>query len=411
MHKLVVVSELYYPEETSTGYFLTGIAEGIQARGDFEVRALSVEPTYSKRGESAPKYEVRAGVHIHRLSAPIGNKNKLLGRLWNMLSLTFRMGLALGFAIKRDDYVLVVTNPPSLPLLVGWIARLKGAHPVLLMHDVYPDVLVPTGFTNEKSLIYRGIDRLQQHMLQLMSGIVVLGRDMEKRVARKCPHAHANFSIIPNWGDVERIIPNARSQNPVRVQHVLEDKFIVQFSGNLGRTHGLEDVVEISKRLLGNQRICFLIFGWGAGRDWLEDQIKEHQLDNVLLLPPCHKDELGDYLNACDLFFMPFKDAMEGISVPSRMYNVMAAGNAFLAVTSDQSELAKVVEEEGIGYVVAPKDLEGMQRCIEQALNHPERLAEMRLRSRQAALQKYTQSHVVDAYNKLFNNLAQKPKI
>lgn len=29
--KVWVVSELYYPEDTSTGYFLTGIAEGLAA--------------------------------------------------------------------------------------------------------------------------------------------------------------------------------------------------------------------------------------------------------------------------------------------------------------------------------------------------------------------------------------------
>ena len=37
--RLWVVSELYYPEETSTGYYLTKIAEGLT--DDFELRLFA----------------------------------------------------------------------------------------------------------------------------------------------------------------------------------------------------------------------------------------------------------------------------------------------------------------------------------------------------------------------------------
>ena len=108
-----IISELYYPEDTSTGYFVTGIAEGLAAAEDFEVLVLCSQPSYSKKGLTAPKREHRNGVTVRRLGAPRGDKNRLLGRFWNLLALSLRFGVALLAFVKRGDKVLVLTNPPS----------------------------------------------------------------------------------------------------------------------------------------------------------------------------------------------------------------------------------------------------------------------------------------------------------
>ena len=406
--QLRVISELYYPEETSTGFFVTGIAEGLAESKRYEVSVLCAQPTYSQKGVLAPKCESHRGVSIQRLSAPSADNKAFVGRLWNTFSLTVRFAFSMLGFIKRGDIVMVVTNPPSLPLLVGWIAKLKGAVPVLLVHDVYPDVLVPTGITQEGSLLYKGVDLLQRHMLRQMQRIVVLGRDMEERILAKLPTSdRSRFSIIPNWGETDAIHPGSRVNNCVRARHKLNDKFIIQFSGNLGRTHGLEDLIALAQGLKPRTEIHFLVFGWGAGRSWLEATIKELELSNVTLLPPCEKAELGNYLTACDLFFMPFKKGMEGISVPSRLYNVMSAGNPVLAITGSASELAQVVDEESMGWVVDPGDVDSMIAVVEEAVLRPEQLAVMCENARGALETKYTRECVVQRFAELFDGMNQ----
>lgn len=406
LKRLKIISELYYPEETSTGYFVTGIAEGLAKSDAYNVSVLCAQPTYSQKGVLAPKSEFHKAVSIQRLSAPSADNKTLLGRIWNTLSLTVRFAFSMLGFIKRGDVVMVVTNPPSLPLLVGWFARLKGAVPVLLVHDVYPDVLVPTGITKEGSLLYRVVDSFQRHMLRHMRRIVVLGRDMEARLQAKLSGSNqSGFSIIPNWGESAAIHPELRTENPVRAKHGLNEKFVIQFSGNLGRTHGLDDLVELAKRFKGRADVHFLVFGWGAGRQWLEEQIEVLNLSNMTLLPPCEKAELGDYLTACDLFFMPFKKGMEGISVPSRLYNVMAAGSPILAVAGKTSELAQVVEEEAMGWVVSPGDVDSMIAVVEEAMLQPEQLSVMSEHARAALEAKYTREHVVQQFTKLFDGM------
>lgn len=361
----------------------------------WQISVLCSQPSYRQRGKLAATQEERNGVDIFRISAPGGDKNRLLGRLWNFGSLTLRMGWAMLKRVRKGDVVVVLTNPPSLPLLAMMVCRLKGAQPVLWVQDVYPDVLAPVGLLSERCTFYRLLDGLQSQVVRRMAKIIVLGRDMQERMVKKLNGRKIPLFIIPNWGELTGIEQQDRAANPLRQKLGLKGKFIVQMSGNLGRTHGLEDLVGLAKRLQADARYHFLIFGWGAVRLWLEETIEREQLKNISLLEPCAKEELATYLSCCDLFFLPFKRGMEGISVPSRMYNVMAAGNAILAVAGSRSELAQVVEEERIGWVVEPGNIDAMVAAVKAAIAQPEKLEQMRQRARVAAASKYNRQKVI----------------
>ena len=79
-----VVSELYAPEETSTGHYATGIAEGLA--GSAEVGAVVAQPSYSRRGLKAPRREVRNGVRVHRVRSTTLDKNSAVGKAINSLT-------------------------------------------------------------------------------------------------------------------------------------------------------------------------------------------------------------------------------------------------------------------------------------------------------------------------------------
>src|SRR4051794_1464958 len=53
---LWILSEVYYPEVISTGYYLTSIAEGLTDK--FDVRVITGQPKHMSRGLKAPKREV-----------------------------------------------------------------------------------------------------------------------------------------------------------------------------------------------------------------------------------------------------------------------------------------------------------------------------------------------------------------
>ena len=61
---------------------------------------------------------------------------------------------------------------------------------------------------------------------------------------------------------------------------------------------------------------------------------------------------LGPMLACSNATIIAFVDQMLGVSVPSRMYNVMAAGVPLIAISHPQSELSLVTEESDCGWVL-----------------------------------------------------------
>ncbi len=402
-HSLLwVLSELYYPEETSTGYYLTKLAEGLAARRP--VRVVCGQPSYSNRGMRAPRDEVHNRVAIHRCWATTWNKDHLALRLVNLLTVSFSLVTYLLLHLRHGDRVLVVTNPPLLPFLVDWVCRMRGARCFLRVEDVYPEALGAAGLLSRHSRLARFLERRVRRLYRSVERIIVLGRDASKLVEGKLPPSlTAKLAVITNWADIDSAPHIARHENPLLARLGLGDHFVVQYSGNLGRTHNIAAIVSCAERLRHEPGIHFLVIGSGAKWAWLEQCIQSRSLQNVSLLRPCPRSELATSLNACDLSIIPFVEGMAGVSVPSRMYNVMAAGKPLIAMADHDSELARVVKEEGVGWVVPPDDIEGFARAVIEARSQPQRLQQMGRRAQRAVEQKYRLKSILEKYERLLD--------
>lgn len=150
MKRLWIVSELYYPEESATGYYVTHIAEGLAA--SFPVSVLCSQPTYASRGVKAPWREHRNGVNVRRCWSTTFSKDKLLSRFANVITICVSLFVAALRASRAGDVFLVTTNPPLLPAFISLAAKLRRARCVMLTHDVYPDVLASIGVLRKRVL-------------------------------------------------------------------------------------------------------------------------------------------------------------------------------------------------------------------------------------------------------------------
>lgn len=399
---ICIITELYYPEETSTGHFLTKIAEGLAQHNNVSV--ICSQPTYSQRGIRAPRREVHKGVHIFRCWGGRLNKDFLPFRIVNFLTISFSLFLFSLIRFRPGDKVLVVTNPPLLPFLVTIATKIKRCTSILLVHDVYPEVLAAAGILRQESIIFKMIQAAAHWLYNRVTAIIVIGRDMANIAGTKCKD-RSKIHVITNWADLDIVKPNARPKNNVLKVHGLLDSFVVQYCGNMGRTHGVEYLVKSAEKLQADHSIHFLFIGSGARKSWLEREVAKLKLANITILPRCPREELAEHLNACDLAVISFVPGMRGVSVPSRMYNVMAAGKPILAVTDADSELAMVVVEEKIGWVVVPGEVDSLTLAIQGASSDPERLNAMGNRARQVAEEKYAFAEIIQQYRKLFQSL------
>ncbi len=394
--KLWVVTELYYPEETSTGYYLTRIAEGLTE--DFQVGVLCGQPNYSARGKKAPKKETHKNVEIFRAAGTTLDKNVIFFRLVNMFSLSISIFFKALFNFKKGDKILVVTTPPSLPFITAIAALVKGSSYILLIHDNYPEILIAANKTYENSLIVNVLNFCNRWLYKYASKIIVCGRDMFKLISLKTVGLDIPISTIQNWAELETVQPLPRNDNILLKELGIEDKLVFLYAGNMGYPNDLESIIECAEKLKNDDRFCFVFLGTGVKRKWLERVVSEKSLRNVKLLDPRPRSEQNIFLNACDVAIVTLVKKMWGVSMPSRTYNILAAGKPILALTENDSEIALVVEEDQVGWTVLPNDSEILLQKIFEIYDNRSIFEEMRKNARKSAIEKYSLAVALKKY-------------
>ena len=300
--------------------------------------------------------------------------------------------------------MLIVTNPPTLPPILGLIARIKGVTSTLLVHDVYPEVLVATKMMRHDGLAWRLASAFFNRTLAGFDRIAVLGRDMQELIRRMLEAIGADrpVEIIPNWGDIDEIAPIDRTANAFAAEHGLTDKVVVQFSGNIGRTHDIALLLEVARRVEDLTDVVFLFVGYGGQAA----SVVDHKAANLLYLPRQPRERLNQMLACSDLTVIAFKDAMKGVSVPSRMYNVMAAGVPITAVAEADAEVSLTITENTAGWHIAPGDADALERLVRDIATPTGRSeAARRGQNARAALSRgYTLPQVLNQYRDLLSD-------
>ena len=344
---LWVFSELFYPEQTSTGYLLTESAAGLGR--EFDTRVITGPASEFLCPVKRAGREVFRGLRIYRCAGTSFSKDRLMGRLANIVTRSLAMlwrGLR---SCRRDDAVLVVTNPPTLPFMALIVRWLRGTPYVLLIHDVYPDVLACGGLLDPRSLLFRVLGALNRRVYERARAIVCLGRDMAELTHSRLGSGRGKVVVIPNWADLELIEPRAKKGNVLLRDLGWEEAFVVLYAGNIGRTHDVETVARAAAMLRERGDVKFLFVGFGARKVWLEDYCGREKLSHVRILSAMNRERQPEFLTGCDVGLIALRRGMAGVSVPSRLYNQMAAGRPIIAVADAASEVSQVVAEEEIG--------------------------------------------------------------
>ena len=133
--KILVVSQHYPPDTTTTATYIGDIARALAA--DRRVVVLSGSPQSATSGPANPEVIEVAGAF-----AP---KRALTRRAIAIVWLAIRMFLATLRRAERQDVVFCVTTPFTLPYGVILAAKLRGAATVLLIYDLYPEALQAAG--------------------------------------------------------------------------------------------------------------------------------------------------------------------------------------------------------------------------------------------------------------------------
>jgi colanic acid biosynthesis glycosyl transferase WcaI len=354
--KIVVVSQHYPPDRSTTAAILFAIAEHLAIVAP--VLVLS-----GTSGSASLGQEGRPQVVAIKNWMP--GKAALIKRATAEIYFTIRIFFALLARLQREDVALTVTAPFMLPYAVVAAAKLKRARSVLILHDLFPDVLVAAGVLGPESLIAKTIRGANWLMFRALNAVVVIGRDTEPLLLRYGEAMRERIFFIPNWATLTPGIRPVMADNPYRT--LCKARFVVGLSGNLGFTHDPIVVFEAAKLLREDPTIHFLLSGWGTGFEQLKARQSESNLPNVTLVERVAEDELERLLCAADIWVIPYREKVAGVSVPSRFYNLLAIGRPVVLISEADAEAAITIRENDLGWVVLPGKPDELAKALRRA--------------------------------------------
>ena len=182
--------------------------------------------------------------------------------------------------------------------------------------------------------------------------------------------------------------PIPRGENVLFSRYGLDpNRFYVCYSVNIGHSQNLGLLLETA-RILQKElpECCFVLIGEGAAKASLEKAIAAEAIDNVLLLPFQPYEDIAHVFSLGDAGLIISKPGIGGSSVPSKTWSIMAAERPVLASFDEDSELARLVREQGIGKAVPADDARALAEAVKALRQSPSTARAMGEKGRQYIL-------------------------
>jgi len=400
--RLTVVSQFFPPDFAATGQLLDQLTLGLAGDG-VQIQVLSGMPAYAYNRHDAEPVEFEPNRVIFRTRASRFWPKRIRGRAVNGLLFCLRTSLRLLKYARRGDLIVYTTEPPYLPV-VGWLVHqltrtplLRTTPYVLLLYDLYPDVLAELGVLHDRHWLMRVWRQLNRYAFGAARDLIVLNEAMRRRVQFFNPDLSARISVIPSWADTEAIQPLSKERNWFVQRYALKDSFNVLYSGNQGRCHDLVTLMASAMLLRQRDDIRFVFIGAGPQHQRIRDLAADWGLTNVLFLPYQDQDVLPFSLTCADLALVSLGLHAEGLIAPSKVYGHLAAGTPLAVVAPPESELRELVADE-LGRCFDNADAAGLAAYITQLAANPPLARAVGAHCRAMAVERYGRETAVAAY-------------
>lgn len=394
--RLIFINRYFHPDQSATSRLLSDLAFALADAGH-DILILTSQQRYDDPDARLPASEVRGRVKVHRLAGTRFGRMRLLGRSIDYLSFYVSMAVTLLKLARAGDTVVPMTDPPMLGLFVGPIARRKGCRIINWLQDLYPEVALAAGTPFLRPTLAKLIKAFRDRSLRAADCNVVIATAMAERVST-LDVKNERIKVIHNWVNDHALSPIPAHENPLRRAWALEDKFVVGYSGNLGRVHDIDTILLASGELVDCQ-IVFLCIGGGAQYDALKEAVEKRGLTQLFRFMPYQSEtDLPYSLSAADVHWLSHKPEFEGLVFPSKFYGIAAVGRAIIAITSRQSELAKLVSQYQCGLVIEQGDGKTLALELKRLKAAPEVRSVMGERARSMLRARFTRAQAIDAW-------------
>ena len=352
------VNQHYAPDVASTGQHLTDLAEYLAAAG-VPVEVVTGRAHYAGGKLDAPSAEVLNGVRVRRFRTAGFGRHSRLGRIIDYAVFYGQVAWASWLGAGADGTVYL-TTPPLLGV-IGWIGKaVRGRRYGIWSMDLHPDAEVAAGMLRAGGLVARILNWLNDRGYRHADFVVDLGPYMRERILAKGVGSD-RVSTVPVWGAAPvrgpaHAVPSAATRDALWARLGIGDATVVMYAGNAGVVHEFGPILDAMRLMSDDAGVRFVFAGGGPRRGEIEAFAREHELRNFTYIDYVSRDDLAGTLAAADVHLISLRGPFAGISVPGKLYGIMAAARPALFVGPAACETADTIRAADCGVIVDPAD-------------------------------------------------------
>jgi glycosyltransferase involved in cell wall biosynthesis len=337
------------------------------------VKVITSRQRYDDAAAALLSHECERDVEIVRVWSTRFGRGRMVGRAFDYFSFYLSVLWTSMLWARAGDVFISKTDPPVVGVLAALVGLTRRIHRVNWLQDVFPEVAQAAGMRIAAGLVGRIVASARDWSLRGATN-VVLGERMRALLQAR---GASSLVVLPNWADGRVIHPLPAARNSLRTEWDLAGRFVVGYSGNLGRVHDSSAIIEAAISLRHDPSVVFLFIGGGKESEALRKAVSQLGLSNVVFRPYQQREALAVSLTLPNVHLVSLRPEFEGMVVPSKLYGVMAAGRPCIFIGDDAGEVALLLREGNCGITVPSTDGVALARVIITLRDDPARCAAM----------------------------------
>ncbi len=342
--RILLITQVFYPDTVSVSQHLTDLAEKLVEAGH-EVPVYTSCYPYEEKIHRYSKSEDFQGVKIERLRQSSFGKRSTLTRLLDFFTFYFSISIKLFFVKpKKFDVIVGTTVPPLLSFVGVIVSKLKGIKFHYWVMDLQPELSISSGLIEKDSLSARFFTKLGNYIIRNSAGIISLDRFMTQYLYSRGAKRES-VKTIAVWPVMEKTYTGIRMSNPFRLENDFGDRVVIMYSGNHAYVHQLDTLLEAALILKEKSRYLFVFVGGGVRKkDVTEFRIK-HNLANIVQLPFQPRENIHNSLGSSDIQVVILGNGQVGYTHPNKVYGAMYIGKPVLYIGPSESHVADLIND------------------------------------------------------------------
>lgn len=402
--RVLIVTQYFEPEN----FRINDLAKEFVKKG-YHVDALVGIPNYPAGkyfdgyGLFKRRFEVVEGVNIYRcFQFPRGEKPGNFRLSLNYLSYMFCacLWVLFYFSFKRKYDVIIAYEPSPITLIVPAIVlgKIRKTRVISWIQDIWPDSITGNASERLKKFLWKPLSWLTEFVYRHSDKLLVSSKGMAELICRENDYT-SKIVYVPNWAD------DFKKDNHDIDVPMPEGSFNLLMAGTLNEGIGVNAVCRFVQELSSNSDIKIIFLGGGSRKEELESYIKNHNLDNAIVLGQYPYEYMPMFYARADAMLLslaPTEHKHLDVTVPARLQSYMSAGKPVFAMIG--SGATEVITKAQCGFVVPAGDYMTLADLVKENYQNKELLTSLGHNARNA----YELDFTIEAGIKRFEELFQE---